>query len=71
MNFGDAFEEIRLDTDKSMRLPHWSREVKIKVQQPQPESKMTASYLYVESRYGLVPWKETMIELFSEEWEVV
>ncbi len=32
---------------------------------------MTAPYLYVESRFGRVPWKETMIELLSEEWEVV
>ena len=32
---------------------------------------MTAPYLYVESRFGRVPWKETMIELFSEDWEVV
>lgn len=32
---------------------------------------MTAPYLYVESRFGRVPWKETMIELFSEEWEIV
>ena len=32
---------------------------------------MTAPYLYVESRFGKVPWKETMIELFSNEWEVI
>jgi hypothetical protein len=32
---------------------------------------MTAPFLYVESRFGRVPWKETMIELFSEDWEVV
>lgn len=32
---------------------------------------MTAPFLYVESRFGRVPWKETMIELFSEQWEVV
>jgi len=32
---------------------------------------MTVSYLYVESRFGRVPWKETMIELLSEDWEVV
>lgn len=32
---------------------------------------MTAPFLYVESRFGRVPWKETMIELFSENWEVV
>ena len=32
---------------------------------------MTAPFLYVESRYGRVPWKETMIELFAENWEIV
>jgi hypothetical protein len=31
---------------------------------------MTAPFLYAESRFGRVPWKETMIELFSEDWEV-
>ena len=32
---------------------------------------MTAPFLYVSSRFGMVPWKETMIELLSNEWEVV
>jgi hypothetical protein len=32
---------------------------------------MSAPFLYVESRFGRVPWKETMIELFSEDWQVV
>jgi hypothetical protein len=32
---------------------------------------MTVPFLYVESRFGRVPWKETMIELFSEDWEIV
>ena len=54
-----------------MRLPQWSKDVVIKAQFPDKNSKMTAPYLYVESRYGRVPWKETMIELFSEEWEVI
>ena len=54
-----------------MRLPQWSKDVVIKAQFPDENSKMTAPYLYVESRYGRVPWKETMIELFSEEWEVI
>lgn len=71
MNFGDALEEIRIDDRKSMRLPHWSEDVKIRVQHPNMDSKMTAPYLYVESRYGCVPWKETMIELFSDIWEIV
>ena len=32
---------------------------------------MTACYLYVESRFGRVPWKETFIELFDTSWEIV
>ena len=69
MNFGDAFEAVK--TGKAMRLPRWSVDVMIKAQYPDENSKMTAPYLYVESRFGKVPWKETMIELFSEDWEVV
>ena len=69
MNFGEAFEQVK--TGKSMRLPAWQEDVKIKAQIPDEHSKMTAPYLYVESRFGKVPWKETMIELFSESWEVV
>lgn len=69
MNFGEAFEQVK--TGKSMRLPSWLPDVKIKAQYPDENSKMTAPYLYVESRYGKVPWKETFIELFSEKWEVI
>ena len=69
MNFGNAFEEVK--NGKAMRLPQWKDDVKIKAQFPDENSKMTAPYLYVESRFGCVPWKETMIELFSEDWEVV
>lgn len=71
MTFGEAFDTIRKDPDKLyMRLPSWKEDVKIKIQVPDEHSKMTAPYLYVESRFGRVPWKETMIELFSEEWQV-
>jgi len=68
MNFGNAFEEAK--SGNGMRLPFWSSDVIIRVQYPDDNSKMTAPYLYVESRFGKVPWKETMIELFSEEWVV-
>jgi hypothetical protein len=54
-----------------MRLPQWQEDVKIKAQYPDEHSKMTSPYLYVVSRFGKVPWKETMVELFSEEWIVV
>ena len=69
LTFGEALEEVK--KGKGMRLPNWSKDVVIRAQFPDKHSKMTAPYLYVESRFGRVPWKETMIELFSEEWEVV
>nr|WP_320145658.1 hypothetical protein [uncultured Anaeromusa sp.] len=69
MNFGRAFEQVK--KGKGMRLPQWSPEVVIRAQFPDEHSKMTAPYLYSESRFGRVPWKETMIELFSEKWMVV
>lgn len=70
MTFGMAFEALRFGEGNRMRLPHWSEDVSIKIQLPDENSKMTAPYLYVESRFGCVPWKETMIELFSDEWEL-
>lgn len=69
MNFGKAFEEVK--KGKGMRLPRWSNDVVIRAQFPDAHSKMTAPYLYVDSRFGRVPWKETYVELFSEDWEVV
>lgn len=69
MNFGLALEEVK--RGHGMRLPNWQPDVVVRAQFPDEHSKMTAPYLYVESRFGRVPWKETMIELFAENWEVV
>ena len=69
MNFGQALEQVK--QGKGMRLPQWKEDVVIRAQFPDEHSKMTAPYLYVESRFGRVPWKETMIELFAENWEIV
>ena len=71
MNFGSAFEQVKVLRGKGMRLPHWGDDVIIKAQYPDEKSKMTHPYLYVESRFGRVPWKETVVELFSEDWIVV
>lgn len=72
MTFGKAFDLINdKKRELGMRLPQWSKDVVIRVQFPDEFSKMTAPYLYVQSRFGNVPWKETMIELFSNQWEVV
>lgn len=71
MTFGKAMDMVReRPHERYMRLPQWKSDVKIKIQVPDEHSKMTAPYFYVESRFGRVPWKETMIELFSTEWEV-
>ena len=69
MSFGDALKLVK--RGMGMRLPQWKEDVVIRAQFPDEHSKMTAPYLYVESRFGRVPWRETEIELFSEEWEVV
>jgi len=72
MNFGEAFEKVKTNngTKYGMKLPSWQPDVIIKAQYPDEHSKMTAPYLYVESRFGKVPWKETNIELFSDKWEI-
>lgn len=70
LSFGRALEYIKNEAGRYMRLPQWKEDVKIKIKRPEDNSDMTAPYLYVESRFGRVPWKETMIELFSEDWEV-
>ena len=69
MSFGDAFKLVK--RGMGMRLPQWKEDVVIRAQFPDEGSANTAPYLYVTSRYGRVPWKETYIELFSEDWEVV
>lgn len=71
LTFGQAFYMLKSGRCKGMRLPQWKEDVVIRIQRPDEHSKMTAPYLYVESRFGCVPWKETMIELFSDNWEVV
>ena len=69
VNFGLALEAMK--KGMGARLPYWKPDVVIRAQYPDEHSKMTAPYLYVESRYGRVPWKETMIELFSDDWMIV
>lgn len=72
MTFGKALDLINYkDKFLAMRLPQWKEDVKIMVQFPDEHSKMTAPYLYVESRFGCVPWIPTQIELLSDSWEVV
>lgn len=69
MQFEDALKEVK--AGKGMRLPHWSPEVAVRCQMPDAHSKMTSPYLYVDSRFSRVPWRETFPEMFDCRWEVV
>ena len=72
LGFGYALEFLKENEDNfGMRLPQWNDVVVFKLQWPDEHSKMTAPYLYVESRYGRVPWRETVIEMFSNKWVIV
>lgn len=70
MDFGTAFNKLLINKNLGMRLPQWKEDVIIKIHYPKKKDLMTTPYLYVESRFGRVPWKETNIELFSDEWEI-
>ena len=68
MTFGLAIEAMKKGL--KIRLPKWLPDVFISIQTPDANSKMTAPYFYVKSRFGMVPWIPTMIEMFSEEWQI-
>lgn len=67
--FGEAIEIMRIGG--SVQLPQWQDDVFISIQTPDANSKMTAPYFYVDSRFGMVPWIPTMIEMLSEKWQEV
>jgi hypothetical protein len=69
MPFGHAMEAMR--EGKKIKLPTWSDDVFISAQFPDKNSKMTAPYFYVTSRFGCVPWIPTVIETFSDDWMIV
>lgn len=71
MGYGEAFELLKKRKVIGMRLPSWQPDVIIKLQVPDENSKMSHPYLYVESRFGCVPWIETVVEKFSDKWEVI
>ena len=69
ISLGLAIDAMKLGL--SVRLPYWSEDVFLSLQKPTDLSKMTAPYIYVTSRFGLVPWAATQVELLSTEWEII
>lgn len=69
--FYEALRLLLLKPDtRFMRLPHWKEDVEIHLQTPDKHSKMTHPYFYVVSRYGLVPWIPTQVEMLSTGWQI-
>ena len=70
LDFGQALRAMKLDGGR-VALPHWGEDVYLEMQFPDENSKMTAPYIYVTSRYGKVPWVCTQIEMMSDKWILV
>jgi hypothetical protein len=49
----------------------WSKDVYLRIQFPDHGSKMSHPYIYVTSRFGLVPWVATQVEMLTEDWILV
>jgi len=69
MNFGKALEVLK--DGKKISLPHWQKDVFVSIQFPDKYSKMTHPYIYVTSRFGMIPWVITQVELLGENWMIV
>lgn len=69
LNFGIAIELMK-DGFK-VKLPHWKDDVFLSIQKRDDHSKMTHDYIYVTSRFGLVPWVATQVEMLSNDWVLV
>ncbi len=69
LTFGLAIEAMKKGL--KIKLPKWKEDVFISIQNSDENSKMTHPYFYVTSRYGLVPWIPTMVEMLSEKWQII
>jgi hypothetical protein len=59
-----------LKRGKKVKLTTWSKDVFLELQKPTELSKMTHPYIYVTSRFGLVPWVATQVELLATNWQL-
>ena len=69
LSFGDAIAALK--KGQRVALPFWAKDVYISMQFTDEHSKMTHSYLYATSRFGLVPWVATQVEILSDDWMIV
>jgi hypothetical protein len=80
MNFGDAIEALR--AGKKVARSGWNgRGIFIELQVPDPHSKMTSPYIYIDTTglqtdnpdapKSLVPWLASQTDMLAVDWQVV
>lgn len=72
LSFAIALNTLQGMNDGSMSRPSWNgKGMKVKIQYPTKESKMTHPYMYMVKEDGTtVPWVPSTGDLFAEDWEV-
>ena len=71
MKFTKALKKLQSKKAACIYIQSWSEDVWIRCQFPDDNSKMSAPYLYVDSRFGKVHWTPTQVDMFSVDWAVV
>lgn len=71
MNFGEAIAELK-SGGKVGRSGWNGKNMWLKLQIPDQNSKMTLPYIYMYTAQGdLVPWLANQTDMLAEDWEVV
>ncbi len=74
-SFADVFEELllRVDGGSCMARLGWNgQDLRVFVQWPDSNSKMTAPYLYLQKPDGTrTPWVPSMGDLFATDWAIL
>lgn len=80
MNFSKALEWLK--SGESLYRAGWNgKDIFICLQSPDPNSKMTQPYLYIDTKNvtslsdnaprGRVPWLASQTDLLAEDWEIL
>jgi hypothetical protein len=71
MNFGEALQFLR--SGWKVVRPGWNGAgMWLKLQYPDPGSKMTLPYIYMSTAQGdLVPWLASQTDILAEDWAVI
>lgn len=71
MNFGEAIADLKAG-GKVGRSGWNGKNMWLKLQIPDANSKMTLPYIYMYTAQGdLVPWLASQTDMLAEDWEVV